>query len=80
MLLAGQFLENVAPVFLSPRSNISPFSERLPEDWMGKLFLSGGCSYRLVSDQPCFIHELQDFGKRSSERSKRVSFPKSCSE
>ena len=27
-----------------------------------------------------FIHELQDFGKRTSERSKRVSFPKSCNE
>ena len=26
-----------------------------------------------------FIHELQTFGKRTSERSERVSFPKFCS-
>ena len=28
-------------------------------------------------DVRIFIHELQDFGKRTSERSERVSFPKS---
>ena len=31
-------------------------------------------------DVRIFIHELQDFGKRTSERSERVSFPKSCNE
>ena len=36
--------------------------------------------YRLLHrkcDVRIFIHELQDFGKRTSERSERVSFPKS---
>ncbi len=27
-----------------------------------------------------YIHELQNFGKRTSERSERVSFPKFCNE
>ena len=31
-------------------------------------------------DVRIFIHELQDFGKRTSERSERVSFLKSCNE
>ena len=37
-------------------------------------------TYRLLHrkcDVRIFIHELQDFGKRTSERSERVSFPKS---
>ena len=29
-------------------------------------------------DVQIFIHELQNFGKRTSERSERVSFPKFC--
>ena len=39
--------------------------------------------YRLLHrkcDVRIFIHELQDFGKRTSERSERVSFPKSWNE
>jgi len=37
--------------------------------------------YRLLHrkcDVRIFIHELQNFGKRMSERSERVSFPKFC--
>ena len=41
------------------------------------------CKYKLLHrkcDVRIFIHELQDFGKRTSECSERVSFPKSCNE
>ena len=39
--------------------------------------------YRLLHrkcDVRIFIHELQNFGKRTSERSERVSFPTFCNE
>ena len=39
--------------------------------------------YRLLHrkcDVRIFIHELQDFGKRTSERSSLIRFPKSCNE
>ena len=42
-------------------------------EWTNRL-LHRKCDVRI------FIHELRDFGKRTSERSERVSFPKSCNE
>ena len=49
--------------------------------FIGQLIFMFSKIYRLLHrncDVRIFIHELQDFGKRTSERSERVSFPKSC--
>ena len=54
-------------------SHYSNLNFTYEEDYKNRL-LHRKCDVRI------FIHELRDFGKRTSERSERVSFPKSCNE
>ena len=67
------FLVTMAtPISSNVKDKNSIFTARYTED-----------IYRLLHrkcDVRIFIHELQDFGKRTSERSERVSFQKSCNE
>ena len=60
-----------------------PHLETYRDKHHGRYELENTNKYRLLHrkcDVRIFIHELQDFGKRTSERSERVSFPKSCNE